>query len=637
MAFLVAVGTMLSSCSKDDTYSTEQFGSGIKLNVWGPCPVARGGELRFIGSGMDKVTGITLPGTDKITDIKVVSSQEIRITVPQNAQEGYLTVHTPQGDIKAITLLSFLEPISIESVSPTTARPGEIITVKGDYLNNIHEIVFSEDKTIADASVFEEEFVVHTRNEISFPVPATAKTGTLILSDGEPEMPNWIITDYEITVVTPTVDKIITLDKANPGDLITVTGKDLDLAVAVKMANDQYIEFNYNDGKITFTLPDNVCEGPICLVTESGVEVVAVNIGDCKPEDLLANPSENLRKGYNITVTGKNLQMVAALSLPTASGLVEVPFTAESNERISFEFPAEAQSGDAVLSLKGGGSVTFALSTAKPEVLSTEGFPAGEKVTLTGKNLDVLSAITFNGGVKADVKALAGDKAEVTIPVTAVSGEAILHMSNGESATWNANIVAPSGAYIISGGDEVIGSAMVTFIIGNPDKLAEVKVNGEKVSYMVNGSTLVIYLPASYGNGTKIVLISTDGSSLEYTYNFVNPNAGPETIWEGSWTNSGWGGNQDLAWGGYDWSAVAAGTVLTAHCTPTDPTAWWCISFRHGDGWGNLPGDVGAQIDTPEGGVASITLTQDILDDLVAHGGLVITGDGYTLTKVTLE
>ncbi len=39
----------------------------------------------------------------------------------------------------------------------------------------------------------------------------------------------------------------------------------------------------------------------------------------------------------------------------------------------------------------------------------------------------------------------------------------------------------------------------------------------------------------------------------------------------------------------------------------------------------------------PVSGVVELVLTREILDDLIASGGLVITGADYTLTKVTIE
>lgn len=765
MALALAGSVAMTSCSDENDFSTQQYTGGVNLNVWGPCPVARGGELRFLGSGMDQVTAITLPGTDKITDLKLVSNEEVRITVPQNATTGYVTVHTSQGDIVTKTQISFLEPISVESITPLTVKPGEVLTLKGDYLNNIHEIVFSEDKTNADVAVPEEDFLTHTRQEISLIVPAQAKTGAVILSDAAGEMPNWIILDDEVTIVTPTVAEIQTFEKANPGDVITVAGADLDLVIAVSMDNGVDLDFVYtekegetrtvgNEGTITFTLPANTCRGPICLITASGVEVVAVNIGFCEPSDLVATPATGLKPGMEVAITGKNLQMVSNVAIPVFDSFIEVEFTADSNEKITFTFPASGQSGDVRLDLKGGGYVSVNLETAKPEVLTTDQLPAGATATLVGKNLDLVRTIDFAGGVSAEVISATPDQLQVTIPVTAQAGQATLNMGNGESAQWNANIAAPTGAYIIEGPsdeDEVKAGSVVTFTVGNPAMLSGVKINGSAVQYIINGSVLYVSLPETCGKNTTITLESSDGSALDYIYDFIpatsvkqqiwsgmwecagwggnqdlawgafdwstvpagatmtitmtpttdgwwcislrhgdgwgnipgladqydTPENGVLTvvltqevlndliannglvvtgdgfimnkielewensletaIWEGSWTNSGWGGNQDLGWGGYDWSTVKPGTLLRAYCTPIDPTAWWCISFRHGDGWGNLPGDAGAQIDTPEGGVAELTLTKEILDDLIANGGLIITGDGYTLTKVTLE
>lgn len=768
MSLVLAGSFAITSCNDDkDEFSTEQYTGGVKLNVWGPCPVARGGELRFLGSGMDHITAISLPGCDKITDLKVVSSEEVRITVPQNAEEGYVTIHTSEGDITTITLLSFLEPITVESITPSIVKAGETLTIRGEYLNNIHEVIFSEDKSNADIVIQEDDFLTHVRNEISLTVPVEAKTGTIILSDANEEMPNWIITDNEITVVTPAVTEIQTLESANPGDVITITGTDLDLVVSVVMANREEVDFTYteksgetqtvgNQGTITLTLPENACNGPISLVTASGLEIVAVNIGECQPTDIVLSPSTGLKGGKEVLITGKNLQMIATVSIITASGYSNVDFTLESNEKIILTFPVEGQSGDVLIDLKGGGQVISFLETAKPEVLTTDMLPAGATATIVGKNLDLLVSITFAGNVTAEVKDVSADHAQIDIPVTAQAGVATLNMANGETSEWNANISAPTGAYIISGPteeDETSAGSIAVFSIGNPSMLSGVRVNGETVQYILNGSDLYVNLPESCGKGTVISLESSDGSSLEYSYDFIpatqvslviwsdiwecagwngnqdlawggfdwtsvpagavmsvymTPTVGdggwwcislrhgdgwanipgladqydtPENgvvsvtltqailddlinngglvvtgdgyimnkivvewensletvIWEGEWTNSGWGGNQDLAWGGFDWSSVKPGTVLRAYCIPTDPSAWWCVSFRHGDGWANLPGDVGQQIDTPEDGIAEITLSKEIIDDLNANGGLVITGDGYTLTKVTLE
>ena len=102
---LAAIAPIFSSC-QDDTYDTQQYSGGVNLNVWGPRPVARGGELRFLGSGMNRITSITLPGSGEVTDIKVISDEEIRITVPQTAEPGKVTLHYSGGEITHYLSLS---------------------------------------------------------------------------------------------------------------------------------------------------------------------------------------------------------------------------------------------------------------------------------------------------------------------------------------------------------------------------------------------------------------------------------------------------------------------------------------------------------------------------------------------------
>ncbi|MCP6059584.1 hypothetical protein NL388_30480, partial [Klebsiella pneumoniae] len=72
----------------------------------------------------------------------------------------------------------------------------------------------------------------------------------------------------------------------------------------------------------------------------------------------------------------------------------------------------------------------------------------------------------------------------------------------------------------------------------------------------------------------------------------------PETtIWANGFECIGWSGNQDLAWGGYDWSTVQAGTQLKFYYNKVNAGSWGCISLRHGDSWGALPDPIPGQYD----------------------------------------
>lgn len=108
-------------------------------------------------------------------------------------------------------------------------------------------------------------------------------------------------------------------------------------------------------------------------------------------------------------------------------------------------------------------------------------------------------------------------------------------------------------------------------------------------------------------------------------------------VWTGPWVNNGWEGNQDLAWGGYDWSTVKPGSTVRFYTTTTVADGeWWCISLRYGNGWGNLPDPIPGQYDTPASPL-EVVFTQAVLDDLINNGGLVVTGSNFQLDKITIE
>ncbi len=636
---LLSSGFALTSCDDDDDFGTNQYVGGITLNVFGPSPVARGGELRFLGSGMNKITSVTLPGAGDITDIQVISPEEIRITVPQSAEPGYVVLHHAKGDITTKTLLTFTEPISIESVAPLAVKAGDEVTIKGDYLNLIHEIIFTD-----DVAVPETEFTAHSRYEIKLHVPAEAQSGKIIVSDAA-EIPNYIYSDDELVVTLPSVEKPVDLTKAKPGDEIKIKGKDFDLVKKVVMPNGDEVEFTVNEAgdEITFILPANVSDGSIRVVPASGVEVAVATIGVALPEDVVADPAENIWGGDVIKLKGVNMELVTSVIFPNVADAVEP--SAKSATEISVTVPEGAQSGNLILNTGSGATVEVAVSTLKPEEVAFDPAPAALAGTLTvkGRNLQNVTTITFAGTTAVEVKNPTATEFSVIVPATLPAGDNAveLTLSNGEVVDCgNVALSAPECAYAtVLPGEDVEIRAGETFVvtIANAGVLTGVKVNGQDVQYILNENTLVIQVPKAAGKKSSFTLVSSNGE-ISYDIAVIPATHVGMTIWEGMWQNTGWAGNQDLAWGGYDWSQVPAGATLTLYMTPTVAAdAWWCVSLRKADGWANLPDPIPGQYDNPEGGVVAVTLTADVLADIVNGNGLVITGSEFVLNKVTIE
>ena len=143
---IVSISVLLTSCKKEEADTT------IVLNSFGPMPIARGAELQFIGKNLDKVTSVVLPNNIVITTFSNKTSKSFTVTVPQEALPGLIVLKTPQGDITTKTEIGFSEPISIASFLPATIKPGSELTITGDYLNLVEQVIFTDRITVAKAS-----------------------------------------------------------------------------------------------------------------------------------------------------------------------------------------------------------------------------------------------------------------------------------------------------------------------------------------------------------------------------------------------------------------------------------------------------------------------------------------------------
>ena len=149
----------------------------------------------------------------------------------------------------------------------------------------------------------------------------------------------------------------------------------------------------------------------------------------------------------------------------------------------------------------------------------------------------------------------------VIVPATLAAGanDVTLTLTNGETVeVGSIELSAPECAYATAlPGEDVEIRAGETFVvtIANADKLTGVQVNGQNVQYILNGTSLIIQVPGSAGKNSNFTLLSSNGS-ISYDIAVIPATHVGMTIWSGMWENTGWGGNQDLAWDGYDWIEI---------------------------------------------------------------------------------
>ena len=636
-----------TACDNGDDEDTNQYKGGISLNVFGPSPVSRGGVLRFLGSGMDKVTAVAIPGCDDITDIEVVSDTEIRVTVPQTAQPGLVVLKTPKGDITTKTELTFTEPIALEAFAPAEVKPGSELTITGEYLNLIKEVIFADEVTVPA-----DEFVSQSRQEIKVIVPDSAQTGKFILSDGA-EIPNWIYSEGELEVTLPSVEAPLDLVDKKPGDVIRVSGENFDLVKKVQMPNGDEVEFTMtasSEGdELTFTLPDNVSDGEITVLPASDVKVVVATVVVATPSNVVAVPAVNLRGGDMITLKGTNMDLVTDVTFP---GVEEaVGLESQNSTEIKVLMPAAAISGDLQLNTNSGKATAVSIATAKPENISYSAatVPAGEALTVKGVNMDVVSAVVFSGNVEVTVSDATATAISLTVPTTAETGALLLKMANGEFVEApSLTIEKPVCAYLPALPDKLVRGRIVELEIVNADKLTNVLLNEASVQYINDAAkgVLMLNVPAELDGTYSLKLISSNG---EIAYDVLVV-ANEETVWAGPLDIS-WGDGGRVLVPAVSFAKVTAGTVMKGYFDQKDQT-WAQAQFNYGD-WSGIAFSLFDTTMVPtdiygwsfESRVMELTLTQEILDNIQAkqgdcedqtNVGIIIQGSDLTFTKITI-
>ena len=635
---LLAVFAMVfTACSDDDDDSFSQ----VVLEAYGPSPALRGSDLTFIGRNMDKVTSVILPDDIKITDIEVVSTDKIKVTIPQNAKEGYIKLETSNGEITSKTLLSYTEPISISEISPNPVKPGDTLTVVGDYLNLIQQVVFADDVIVKYT-----DFTTWERAKIELIVPKAAQTGTIMLSDTT-ATPIELESDVILDVILPSVAAVTTQEVKKPGDEIAVTVADLDLVEWVVLANRDTVDFTVNDNVLSFILPSGATDGQVNVIAFSGVEVPVVQITMAVPTELVASPVTGLRAGDVITILGVNMDLVTTVTFP---GVVdEVSPESVEADKITIAMPDAAISGDLILNTASGNTAIITIATQKPEVTAYNPSPvsAGDDVTLEGTNLDLVTAVSFAGNVTVDVTPESATSFIVTVPVDAETGILTLTMANGETVESSSLTVdKPQFCYVpvLPGDDvEINAGTILSVDVENGDKLTDVQLDNTTTQYILQGSVLYVLIPDNAGGDTSLKLISSNGE-VEYAISVIGSGTIETVAWEGlteiTWSDGGRVFVPITAFEG-----VNAGSILKFYFQQKE--AWGQAQINNG-GWATIPfaelGNDGI-ISTDTYGDKSVSeqelvLTQEILDNIITNASdgnaIIIQGSDFIFSKVSI-
>ena len=680
---LIALLMGLAACSHEEL-STDQFSDDtVVFGAFAPNPVVRGAELRIMGSNLDKIVEVQIPGSEPITEIEVISSgriSEIRVVTPAAGAEdasvtGPVVLIDNAGNVyQSKTDISFTEGIVINSFTPASAMPGDVVTVKGDYLYNVQQVVLNDGVYVTGEQITEK-----SRRELKFIVPSNAVTGPVTIGDvdenNNPDglIPNNVPSKEELVIGDPTVTaKDRGMLKA--GAEITVQGAYLDMIAKAAFrvttpAAEEGGEPTVADTQVDFTLaedhksvkvvlPASVVEGEVVLTSYAGKEFKAGAYTTVIPTEVAIAAETRYKAGLNVVVTGKDLDLVTGAAL--AGTALEYAY---ADNAITFAIPAAAVDGTVILTLANGKTVeTEAIELVKPvitEMTPLELYAGDENITVKGDDLDLVTGVTL-GGKDAEFNYVDG-VIEVVTDATSVSGKIVCSLANGVTVESADEIKMNYHALVIVNSmptAEHIG-AKVTLTGANFMLVENIFIGDAKVqSYFTRTDEEVSFVMPWNKVGSYNIYFDLLNGDREMVATPI------EVLLEINYI-TGWEGNTEITWsvGGRvcvtadKFEGVKPGSKMRFYYTQKDQV-WAQAQINYGDWSGITFPEIGSNTLVPtdiygwfSDGIldrcTEVTLTKEILDNIQAkkedygdenikNVGLLIQGSDLIFTKVEI-
>jgi hypothetical protein len=357
ICFIMSIG-VLSSCKKDND---DEKSDKIELLSFGPTGAKHGDTLRFFGRNMKNVSAIQFSGTNAIvnqSDFKQQTEELILLIVPQVAEKGFVTLKTPQGDIVSKTQLNLGVTTMVTSMT-LQARPGENITINGNFLNWVKSVTFARDKVVTS-------FVTKTLNQLVVRVPDDAQTGPLVISYTGTDS-SFVETTDTLKVALPRITAM-TPNPVKHQTNLTITGTDLDLTTKVIFsgAATPVTTFTKTATQIVVSVPASAKKGKLTLESASGVQTTsAADLDVLLPAVTTISPNP-IDPGANLTITGTNLDLVTTVTFENAPAVST--FVSRSATQMVVQVPNGVSRGKVTL-----GVLNSSLTVQSADVLEING------------------------------------------------------------------------------------------------------------------------------------------------------------------------------------------------------------------------------------------------------------------------
>ncbi len=349
--------------------------------------------------------------------------------------------------------------VQLHAFGPTPVLRGSDISFLGENLDKVTEIILPDNISITDIKVESSEKIT-----ITVPQEATVGYVTLVYPGGSITTQTMMgyTEPYEITSISP-VDKSV-----RAGDEITISGDYLNNIVAVVFGGGAKVEMDsfiaQERSKIVVELPAEAISGKLYVEDGNGNQLYSDDELTILQPTISTIAPLKIKAGNELTITGDNLDLVASIEFAGAQTATE--FASQSKSKIVVATPAAIADGTISITSFAGQVVASvdALECVVPTSLSTaaaDGYKAGKTMTISGKDLDLVTAVQFSGSAAAS-EFTYDSSISVVIPSDATSDVITLTTAAAKSVTTPAiTLVAPvvvslESIDILSGEDIIV-------------------------------------------------------------------------------------------------------------------------------------------------------------------------------------
>lgn len=346
--------------------------------------------------------------------IKSSDETSIQVTVPRVAPgKTQVRVQTQEGTSDPLPF-SVLQPAPIvTAITPANGLQGQLVTVTGDYLNQLRRVRFNDiDAVVQDSS----------SQKITFLVPATVPRGPQPLAiqtvGGE-------VVNRFIVAGTPQITSVSPLN-TKPGAELIILGKNFtDGIVSINGLTTDKTLTTIKDTEIRTIIPATATSGRVTVqVFETLMATSTDTVKIFQPPFITHLVAQDGIAGDKLLIEGRNMSQLTSVSI----GNVPTTFRIISDVQIEAVVPALPASAQVAVTASGiGGSTTatdpfFFYLAPSSLVLNPARQFRGKTLTISGKNLYRITAVSISGISVPITSRNEGFDLLVGVPTTAVSG-----------------------------------------------------------------------------------------------------------------------------------------------------------------------------------------------------------------------